>query len=145
MTLRSGIGPLSSRRQRSAIHTICGSSIVSSLLQPVSALDELYESFHEPRRRSAIDNIVVKGHRQIEHVPRFDSPSMTAGLRLIPPTIKRTDCPAGARSQPPPRPAMPSAVTPTVPAAVPAEAASAPSPDPGDADHVGVPAQIDAS
>jgi len=40
---------------------------------------------------------------------------------------------------------MPSAVTPTVPAAVPAEAASAPSPDPGDADHVGVPAQIDAS
>jgi hypothetical protein len=74
MTLRSGIGPLSSRRQRSAIHTICGSSIVSSLLQPVSALDELYESFHEPRRRSAIDNIVVKGHRQIEHVPRFDTP-----------------------------------------------------------------------
>jgi hypothetical protein len=46
---------------------------VPRLLQSVSALDELYESFHEPRCRRAIHDIVVEGDCQIEHVARFDA------------------------------------------------------------------------
>ena len=43
------------------------------LLQPVSALDEFYKSFHKARFRRAIHDIVVEGDRQIEHVARFDA------------------------------------------------------------------------
>jgi hypothetical protein len=43
------------------------------LLQPVSALDELYQSFHEARCRGAVDDIVVEGDRQVEQVTRFDT------------------------------------------------------------------------
>ena len=43
------------------------------LLQPVSALDELNQSFDKPRCRRAIYYIVVEGNRQIEHVARFDA------------------------------------------------------------------------
>lgn len=46
---------------------------MSHLLQPVSAFDELYQSFHEARCRSTIDDIVVEGDRQVEHVARFDA------------------------------------------------------------------------
>jgi hypothetical protein len=46
---------------------------LSHLLQPVSAFDELYQSFHEARCRSTVDDIVVEGDRQVEHVARFDA------------------------------------------------------------------------
>jgi hypothetical protein len=33
------------------------------LLQPIAALNEFHQSFHEARRRSAVDDIVVEGDR----------------------------------------------------------------------------------
>jgi hypothetical protein len=41
---------------------------MSCFLQPISVLDELYQSVHEARRRRAVYDIVVEGDRQIEHV-----------------------------------------------------------------------------
>jgi hypothetical protein len=45
----------------------------AALLQPVSAPDEFYKSFHKARCRRAIHDIVVEGDRQIEHVAQFDA------------------------------------------------------------------------
>jgi hypothetical protein len=90
---------------------------VPRLLQSVSTLDELYKSFHEPRCRRAIHDIVVEGDCQIEHVARFDA-LLDDSWPASDATHDQEDrLPGGRQPQPPPRPAMPSAVTPTVPAA----------------------------
>jgi hypothetical protein len=88
------------------------------LLQPVPTFNEVDQSLHEARRGGAVYDVMVEGDCQVEEIARFNALITTAGLRAMPPTISSRDCPAGATPQPPPRPAMPNAVTPTVPAAV---------------------------
>jgi hypothetical protein len=63
-----------------------GRSILSHLLQPVSALDEFYQSFHETRCWCAVYDIVVEGDRQVEHVAGFDTlrpPSRGRGTSAV--------------------------------------------------------------
>ena len=95
-----------------------GRSSLSRLLESVSAFDEVHQSLYEARCRSAVHHIVVEGDCQVEQLARFDALLDDSRLASDAAYDQRTDCPAGAKPQPPPRPAMPSAVTPTVPAAV---------------------------
>ena len=85
--------------------------------QPVSALDELYKSLHKPRRRCAVHDVVVKGDRQVEHVARYHTLLDDGWLASDAADDQKDRLPGRRQPQPPPRPAMPRAVTPTVPAA----------------------------
>jgi hypothetical protein len=49
-------------------------------LPPVSALNELDEAVHEPRRRRAVHNVVVEGDSQTKQVARFHPLLNDSGL-----------------------------------------------------------------
>jgi hypothetical protein len=86
-------------------------------IQPVAALDELYQSFNEARRRSAVYDIVVEGDRQVEQVARFNT-LLDDGWLACDAAHNQEDGLPGRRQAPAP-PVMPSAVTPTVPPLLP--------------------------